>query len=119
MSDTEIVVWVEIGVSDLEKSVAFYNAVFDWDMQINTETPSPTAILGNRTDTCAGTLYQGEPTPGVTVHIAVPDTLAAAKARLVAAGGEIVGDDVSLPFGTFVYTRDLDGNSIGLFEPAA
>jgi predicted enzyme related to lactoylglutathione lyase len=49
----------------------------------------------------------------------VPDTLDAARKRLVAAGGTALSPDIAIPAGKFFYAKDLDGNSIGLFEMKA
>ncbi len=116
-----IVVWSEIPVTDLDASIKFYNAVYGWDMTVNNEGPNPMAEFGGSMDAAGGHLYPGTPATdnGPTVHIAVPDTLEAASERCRAAGGEIVGEPIPLPVGRFVYAKDLDGNSIGLFENAA
>ena len=37
------VVRAEIPVSDMDASIAFYNAVFEYNMTINTEGQNPTA----------------------------------------------------------------------------
>lgn len=116
-----IVVWSEIPVTDLDASIKFYNAVYGWDMKINTEGPNPMAEFGGTMDAAGGHLYPGKPAKdsGSTVHIAVPDSLESASARCREAGGTILGDPIPLPSGRFVYALDLDGNSIGLFEAAA
>lgn len=115
-----IVVWNEIPVTDLEASVKFYNTVFGWNMTINTEGPNPMADFGGRTDVSGGHLYPGEPANdnGPTVHFGV-EALEAAADRCRAAGGEIIGEPIPLPMGRFIYAKDIDGNSIGLFEASA
>ncbi len=121
MSERTIMAWGEIPVTDLEKSVAFYNEVFGYDMKIDTSGPNPMAVLGNAMVNGGAHLYPGEPAAdgGNTIHIALPDTLEAGSERVKAAGGEIVSPPVGIPAGRFAYAKDLDGNSIGLFEPAA
>ena len=68
-----------------------------------------------------GHLYPGKtaihPGTGPTIHLNVPDTLEAAAARVIEAGGAIVSDAIAIPPGRFQYVTDPDGNSIGLFEP--
>ncbi|MDJ1006688.1 MAG: VOC family protein [Paracoccaceae bacterium] len=115
-----IVVWNEIPVTDLDASVKFYNALFGWDMKINTDGPNPMADFGGRTDVSGGHLYPGQPARdnGPTVHFAVEDTLEAAAERCRAAGGTVIGEPIPLPTGRFIYAKDIDGNSIGLFETA-
>ena len=65
----------------------------------------------------SGHLYPGQPsTDGSTIHLVVPDTIAAASKRVEAAGGKVESEAIEIPSGQFCYARDLDGNSIGLFE---
>ncbi|PID36093.1 MAG: glyoxalase [Rhodobacterales bacterium] len=117
-----IVCWTEIPVTDLETSVKFYNAVFGWKMEIDKSGPNPMAVFANSSDSAGGNLYPGKPAQngeGPTAHIAVPGKLEEAMERLTKAGGETVFGPIEMPFGRFTYAKDLDGNSIGLFEPAA
>ena len=120
MTTKPVVVWSEIPVSDMKKAVAFYNETFDWQMTIDESGPNPMAILGGRMDDAGGHLYPGKPATdsGPTVHIVVPDRLEDAAIRCRKAGGEVIGEIIAIPPGRFVYAKDPDGNSIGLFEPA-
>lgn len=121
MEQRTITSWVEIPVTDMDKAVAFYNAVFGYDMQIVTDQgPNPLAVLGNVMASGGAHLYPGTPAPdgGHTVHLAITDTLEAGMERVTAAGGAVVSPPVQIPDGRFAYARDLDGNSIGLFEAA-
>ena len=122
MTDRSIIAWCEIPVTDLEKSVAFYNDVFGYEMTIDNSGPNPMALLGGSMNDAGGHLYPGEPAPegGNTVHIALADKLEAGIARCEAAGGQVVSQIIPIPgAGQFVYAKDLDGNSIGLFEAVA
>ncbi len=121
METQPIVVWSEIPVSDIKKAVAFYNAVFDWQMTIDESGPNPMAIFGGKMDTVGGHLYPGKPAAGngPTVHLAIPGRLEDAAIRCRKAGGTVIGETITIPPGRFVYAKDPDGNSIGLFEPKA
>ncbi|WP_333714715.1 VOC family protein [Yoonia sp.] len=121
MADRDIMVWGEIPVTDMEKSVAFYCKVFGYEMEIDHSGPNPMANLGGVMNTAGAHLYPGKPAAdgGNTIHLALPDALEAGMARCTAAGGEIVSPPITIPAGRFAYAKDLDGNSIGLFEAAS
>ncbi len=115
-----IVVWNEIPVTDIDRAVSFYNAVFGWQMTIDDTGPNPMAMLGNSAEDSSGHLYPGKPATdnGPTVHIAVEGKVEDAAERVWKAGGSVLSDAVTIPPGRFIYAKDPDGNSIGLFEPA-
>lgn len=111
-------VWFELPVTDLGKSITFYNDVFQTELIKEDMGPNPIAMFPVQEGGRAGHLYPGKPPAkgtGATVHLAVPDTLEATMERLVTAGGEVVSDPIAIPVGRFAYCLDLDGNSIGLF----
>ncbi len=116
MSDQVYVVWTEIPVSDMEKSMAFYNKVFGWSLTLDTSGPVPMAMFGGEPGVAGGHLYPGKSGAGPTVHIAIPDDLEAATERAKAAGATIGMGPIEIPPGRFTVIEDLDGNSIGLFE---
>ena len=121
MSDAPIVVWSEVPVTDLEKSMAFYSKVFGFEMQLDTSGPNPMANFGSNMSAVGGHLYPGKPAAdgGNTIHLALPGTLEAGMAACEEAGGTVVSPIIEIPPGRFAYAKDLDGNSLGLFEPAA
>lgn len=116
-------VWCEIPVSDLNKAMAFYNTVFDFETKLDETGPHAIAFLPTRDETgIAGHLYEGEPAGkggGPTIHLAVPGTVEEAADRCWTAGGSVVGSIVEIPPGRFQYIQDPDGNSVGLFEAVA
>lgn len=115
------VVWAEIPSTDLPRAVEFYNAVIDAALTIDETGPNPMAMF-KPTDMktgVAGHIYPGKPArdgSGPTVHLVTPDTLEATMERVTKAGGKVLSDPISIPFGRFFYALDLDGNSIGFFE---
>jgi len=120
MSDQPIVVWGEIPVTDLQKSVAFYNTVFGYGAKIDRSGPNPMAMLGDGMSGTGAHLYPGKPAAdgnGATLHLAVPDSLEATMQRCKTAGGTVLSDPIEIPPGRFAYALDPDGNSLGLFEP--
>ncbi len=125
------VVWTEIPVSDMDKATAFYEAVFGYDLKLLTQGPNPMALIpskgaaeggfGRLFPRKFGHLYPGKGAGdgrGTTLHLAIPDTVEQAIARCEQAGGTVLSPVISSPSGRFVYALDLDGNSIGLYEPA-
>ena len=118
------VAWIEIPATDLDKGIAFYSRVFDYCLTVNDAGPNPIADIhiADMNGGVSGHLYPGKtaihPGTGPTIHLNVPDTLEAAAARVVEAGGKLVSDPIAIPPGRFQYITDPDGNSIGLFEPA-
>lgn len=117
------IVWSEIPVRDMDKACAFYNAVFDYDMSINTDGPNPKAFFPSPdSPKMHGHIYPGKPAgdgSGATLHLAVPGSVEDAMARCTRAGGKVVSPVIQIPPGRFAYALDPDGNSIGLFESAA
>jgi len=114
-------VWVEIPVTDLDRSIAFYNKVFNTELKKDTTSgPNPMAMFPTSNGTgVAGNLYPGKPSPrgaGPTIHLASPDKLEDTLARVPEAGGQVLSDIISIPAGRFAYCVDPDGNSIGLFS---
>lgn len=114
-------VWTEIPVTDMDKAIAFYEQVFETKLEKQDAGPNPVANFPTADGMgVAGHLYPGTPASkgnGPTIHLAVPGKLEDAIARTKKAGGTVVTDAIEIPPGRFAYAVDLDGNSIGLFEP--
>ena len=113
------VVWSEIPVTDMAKSMAFYGKVLGADLTLDETGPNPMAILPFDGVSTSGHLYPGKPAAkgtGPTIHVAIPGTAEEAIAAVRAAGGEADDFVVAIPDGRFAYATDPDGNSIGLFE---
>lgn len=112
-------VWSEIPVTDLDRAIAFYDAVFNLELTKDEAGPNPVAYLPTSdSNGVAGHLYPGKPAgdgTGPTVHFACPDTVEDTLTRVKDAGGKVVSDVIEIPSGRFAYCLDLDGNSIGVF----
>lgn len=113
-------VWSEIPVGDIDRAIAFYNAVFQVDLHKDESGHNPMAFFpteGNQG--IGGHLYPGKPAGdgrGPTIHFAVPDSLEATAQRWKQAGGQVLTDPIAIPAGRFLYCLDPDGNSIGLYS---
>lgn len=111
-------VWFELPVSDLDKAIAFYNEVFQTELERVAMQPNEIAMFPVEKGGRSGHLYPGKPPArgtGPTIHLLCPDKLVDTMERFVKAGGEMVSDPITIPAGTFAYGMDPDGNSIGLF----
>ena len=119
MSTQPTVVWTEIPVSDLAASIAFYNAVFDWQMEPMEMAGQQVAAFGM--NGIGGNLVEGAPGAGTgaVIHMLAPGGLAATRARAEKAGARVEGDETEVRPGRYVIVHDPDGNRIGLFEPHA
>ncbi len=118
-----MVVWAEIPVTDMDRSRAFYEDVLQCKMHLNEDGPNPILMFPTNDEISgvAGHIYPGTPSPGAgpTVHLAVPDTVEEASARVTGAGGKALPGVIDIPAGRFGYAVDPDGNSIGLFQLTA
>lgn len=116
------VFWAEIPVTDMDRAIAFYEAVCQIKLTSYDEGPNPMAVFGSMDQpTVSAHLYPGKPAKdggGPTVHIAAPGKLEDSLARAAEAGGTVLSEPIPIPPGRFAYILDLDGNSIGLFEPS-
>lgn len=121
-SQQNAVVWFEIPVTDLHKSKAFYEAVTGATLAFMQMGPDETVVFksADMDKGVGGHLYLGKPAndSGATIHLSTEGKLEDTIARTVAAGGTMVSEPVEIPAGRFAYAKDLDGNSIGLFEVA-
>ncbi|MBV1867868.1 MAG: VOC family protein [Marinosulfonomonas sp.] len=116
-------VWFEIPVGDMAASMAFYTAVFDYDLTLDESGPNPMATIPNKEMKGAGGhLYPGKPASdgqGPTVHLAIDGKIEDAMERCAKAGGRVRSPIITIPVGRFVYIQDIDGNSVAMFEMAA
>ena len=111
--------WIDLGVPDLERAMAFYGALFGWEFDVGPEEYGRyTACLldGRRVAALA-------PNPDLSatefwwqVYLAADD-LEAAAARVEGAGGEVVGGPFEIPDqGRGALLRDPVGAQFGLWE---
>ena len=114
-------VWAEIPTSDLDKAMAFYNAVLQVELMREQMGPDVTAVFKTKDypNGVAGHVYKGKPAKdgsGPTIHLASPGKLEDTLDRVRCSGGLVVSEPIEIPAGRFAYCLDPDGNSIGLFE---
>lgn len=114
-------VWFELPAEDYERAIGFYEAVFVTKLERYTENvPNPYAMFPTADGMgVSGHIYPGKSAAGAgpTVHLLVPDSLEATLERARKAGGTVFPAVIEIPAGRFAYGVDLEGNSIGFFEP--
>ncbi|MBV6656817.1 MAG: VOC family protein [Devosiaceae bacterium] len=113
-------VWAEIPVNDLDAARQFYGAVLGSDLEVNHNGPNPMVDLpiADMGKGISAHLYPGKPAPqgiGPTVHLLASESLETTADRVVEAGGKVLSPPIDIPVGSFIYTQDPDGNSIGWF----
>ena len=103
--------YIELGVPDAARAVAFYGAVLGWAVDPSagmTQIETPTLSIG---------IHAGDPGAHFEVLFAVPD-IEAALAAVTAAGGEVVSPVTDSPgFGRWAECRDDQGVRFGLRQP--
>lgn len=115
MSTNGKICYVELPALEIERSAAFYERVFGW--QIRQRGDGSTAF-DDTTGEVSGSWVTGRPPatePGLMLYIMVDDAAAAVDV-VVAAGGEIVqpiGGDAPEITARF---RDPGGNVIGIYQ---
>ena len=118
--------WVEIPVTNLERAMAFYQAVFALPptQVLADEVRSITILAAPTPEGSAGvslnqTANFAPSDRGVLVYFAVNGDLAAYLSRAEAAGGAVVEPLHTRPAGgRFATIRDIEGNLITLNAPA-
>lgn len=103
---------IEFNVSDIERSKAFYGAVFDW--RFVDYGPTYTEFSDGR---LTGGFTTGEPVrPGGPLIILYSDNLQETQRRLCAAGATISREVFSFPGGKRFHFLDLDGYELAVWN---
>lgn len=111
------VIHFEIGCKDVPKTEVFYSQLFGW-----TTTNAGNAAL---IDTGAGTGIDGHITAlghephRYTIFYVEVDDLGSCIETAKTLGGKMLVPPVAIPGGTFAWIADPDGNTVGLWKPAA
>jgi predicted enzyme related to lactoylglutathione lyase len=107
--------YVEIPTTDVERSAAFYQAVFGWEPRVRGDGST---AFDDSVGEVSGAWVTGRPpspTPGLLIYVMV-DSVAETVAKVKARGGEIVqeiGADAPEITARF---RDPGGNVVGLYQ---
>jgi len=109
------VVYFEIGCKDLEKTGAFYSALFDWKLKpagiaTDIETGGSGGVPGHL-------VALGHEPHHYTMFYVEVESATAALAKAVELGGKKVVGPIPIPTGLFAWFTDPEGNQIGLLQP--
>lgn len=111
------VVHFEIGCSDVEKTSAFYEKVFNWNLSLQGNYASIDMGDENALKGHMNQLGPNDPQNYVTLYIETDSLIADLKA-IVANGGQIFVNPKTLPDGrVFAWFKDITGNLMGLITP--
>jgi predicted enzyme related to lactoylglutathione lyase len=116
--------YFEIPVTDMDRAMAFYTAVFGWDLERTTVDGYDMALLPHSDGApgATGALAKGDvyvPTVnGVILYFGVED-IDAVMARALEAGGSVLYARKAVPGVGFVAEfKDSEGNRIALHQSA-
>jgi uncharacterized protein len=111
--------WIDLGIPDLDRAMAFYGAVFGWEFDVGPEETGyyTTCLLRGR----RAAALMANPDPGATkfwwqVYLATDDCDATAK-RIADAGGTLIHAPMDVPDqGRLAVARDPVGAQFGLWQ---
>ena len=114
------IVWVEIPVLDMNRAVAFYNAVFRLQAEVYDDGERLSAVLWmiEGAPGCSLTQTAGfrPSADGPWIYLHSEDPLDELLARVEAAGGEILTPHTSMgEAGSYTAIRDTEGNTLALY----
>jgi hypothetical protein len=117
------ITWFSIPVADMDRAVAFYNAVFGMTMQVIDFQGEPMAPFPMQEPQPGGALvvdaeHAGKG-PGCMIYLNGGDDLQAVLDKLPAAGGSITIPKtlISEEVGYFAHFLDTEGNEVGVYSP--
>ena len=112
------VVHFEITADDLARAASFYRDVLGWDVAAwEGEMPYLLASTGEGPG-IDGALMPRDHDQAVIVTAQVDQPLEQVLARVIAAGGALIGEIGDIPgVGRHAYVRDSEGNVVGLLQP--
>jgi uncharacterized protein len=112
--------WVDLGVSDVDAAVAFYEALLGWEIQ----EPAPDSggyricTLRDRPVAGLGPQMEAQDDSWWTTYVSVADCDATA-AKVKDAGGTVVGEPMDVPSaGRMAVCADPQGAPFSLWQPA-
>ena len=110
------VAWFEIHTADPDKAKAFYGEVFGW--QFDDSMPGYSMIgLGDDAPIGGGIAHSEGNYPNDAVFLVQVPDVSASLSKITEAGGSIVADVQTTPFGlAFAYAANPDGSVFGVYR---
>ena len=109
--------WVDLGVPDVEKSAAFYAALFGWQIEIGPAEMGHYSNAMVRGVPVAAIADQQQPGMVFWATYLAVDDLVAAVAKVVPAGGTVILEPMEVgPFGTMAVILDPGGAQVSLWK---
>jgi predicted enzyme related to lactoylglutathione lyase len=113
--------WFEIPAQDLSRSKAFYESIFDMEMEIYEMEGTKMAFFPwtPGSGKATGAVAQGEnykpSMEGTVIYLNADPDLAIVQARVEEAGGKVLVPKMNIgENGNIAYIMDTEGNKIGL-----
>ena len=112
--------WFEIPVADMDRAVAFYEAVLGVALE-RMEVGTPVAVFPHADEGVGGALSLDGRKPsaeGSLVYLQVDGPIQEALDRVPGAGGEVALErtEIGGDYGYYAYILDTEGNKVGLYE---
>jgi uncharacterized protein len=111
--------WVDVSVDDVPKAVAFYEALFGWDIQVGGPEVGGYAIAHKDGQTVAGIgpkMGPPEQPSAWTTYIATDDADATA-AKIKGAGGQLLAEPMDvMEEGRMAIAMDTSGAAFGIWQ---
>lgn len=108
------VVHFEIGCRDAKAAGRFYRDLFGWSV---TDEGTGVRIDTGEPDGIGGHINSRESDPyNYTIFYVAVDDIEAAVLKAEALGGKTLLPILALPSGRFTWIRDVEGNTIGLYQ---
>lgn len=114
------VTWFEIHSADPEKAKRFYGDVFGWQFSDDSMPGYSMIDLGDGAPIGGGIAHTDGSSPNDALFLVQVPDVATALSKVTDAGGSVVADVQSTPFGlTFAYAANPDGSVFGIWCPPA
>ena len=114
MSTHHAIDYVELGVTDLAKSMAFYAAAFDW--RFNEYGPDYAGIVAPGGEGEVGGLNpRREPGRNGPLVLLFSEDLDSTMALIAEAGGNVIEGPYAFPGGRRLHFLDPSGNELGVW----